>query len=292
MQYHVNGEVVDREAATVHVDDRGFRYGDGAFETCRAYGGEIFRWYRHLDRLVATCQTLGMTEAVPDDLEARIDETLGVNDLTDAYVRVSITRGVQAGKLTPRQATDPTVVVVVKPLPCGGVDGDDVWEDPAVVQSVATRRIPDSALPVDAKTLNYLNGILARLELRRASNDEYRPDEALMRDVEGYVAEGATSNLFFVDDGVLKTPEPGTLLPGITRETVLNLADDEAFPVETGRYTVEDVRGANEAFLTNSTWELRPIAVLDGVDIGGGPVTSLLSRLYNERVETACYGTK
>lgn len=292
MQYHVNGEVVDRESATVHVDDRGFRYGDGAFETCRAYGGEIFRLDRHLDRLVATCRTLGMPEAVPEDLEARIDETLAANDLREAYVRVSVTRGVQAGKLTPREATDPTVVVVAKPLPRGGVEGEDVWEEPAVVQSVATRRIPDASLPVDAKTHNYLNGILARLELRRASNDQHRPDEALLCDLDGFVAEGATSNLFFVDDGVLKTPEPGTLLAGITRETVLDLADGEAFPVETGRYTIDEVRGADEAFLTNSTWELRPIAVLDGMELGEGPVTTLLSRLYDERVESACYGTK
>lgn len=289
MQYHLNGELVDREAATVHVDDRGFRYGDGAFETCRAYGGEIFRWERHRRRLEATCETLGMAGAVPDDLGDRIDETLAANDLADAYVRVSVTRGVQAGKLTPREDVDPTVVVVTKPLPRGGLDGEDVWEAPAVVQSVVTRRIPDAALPVEAKTHNYLNGILARLELRRAASDEYSPDEALMRDTEGYVAEGATSNLFFVDDGVLKTPEEGTLLPGITRETVIELADEEDFPVRTGRYTLEDVRNADEAFLTNTTWEVRPIERLDGIEIGGGPLTTLLSRLYDELVEARCY---
>ena len=289
MQYHLNGELVDREAATVHVDDRGFRYGDGAFETCRAYGGEIFRWERHRRRLEATCETLGMAGAVPDDLGDRIDETLAANDLADAYVRVSVTRGVQAGKLTPREDVDPTVVVVTKPLPRGGLDGEDVWEAPAVVQSVVTRRIPDAALPVEAKTHNYLNGILARLELRRAASDEYSPDEALMRDTEGYIAEGATSTLFFVDDGVLKTPEEGTLLPGITRETVIELADEEDFPVRTGRYTLEDVRNADEAFLTNTTWEVRPIERLDGIEIGGGPLTTLLSRLYDELVEARCY---
>jgi branched-chain amino acid aminotransferase len=289
MQYHVNGALVDRAEATVSVDDRGFRYGDAAFETCRAYGGEVFAWDHHVERLHRTCETLGMAEAVPDDLAVRVAETLDANDFEDAYVRVSVSRGVQPGKLTPDEVVDPTVVVYAKPLPAGGVDGERVWDAPAVVQSVKTRRIPASAVPSDAKTHNYLNGILARLELRRASNEGYRPDEALLRDTDGHVAEGATSNLFFVDDGVLKTPEKGSILPGITRELVIELAESEEFPVRTGRYTPDDVRSADEAFLTNSTWELRPIATLDGIEIGGGALTTLLQRLYDERVETRCY---
>jgi len=289
MQYHLNGDLVLRSEATVSVDDRGFRYGDAAFETCRAYGGEVFAWDRHVARLRRTCETLGMPGVVPEDLALRVAETLDANDLVDAYIRVSISRGVQPGKLTPAPETDPTVVVYARPLPRGGTDGDPVWDGPAVVQSVATRRIPDAALPADAKTHNYLNGVLARLELRRAENEGYEPDEALLRDADGHVAEGSTSNLFFVDDGVVKTPAEGSILPGITRETVMELAADEGFPVETGRYGLEHVRGADEAFLTNSTWEVRPIDELDGISIGGGPMTDLLARLYEERVEARCY---
>jgi len=290
MQYHLDGELVPREAATVlRVDDRGFRYGDAAFETMRAYGGAVFEWDRHAARLERTCAALGMPDAVPGDLPLRVAETLDANDLADAYVRVSVTRGVQPGKLTPREAVDPTVVVVVKDLPRGGLDGEDVWDGPAVVQSVKTRRVPDAALPAGAKTHNYLNGILARLELRRARTDTHRPDEALLRDVDGNVAEGATSNVFFVADGTLRTPEPGDLLPGITREVVLELARAESFPVETGTYDLDAVREADEAFLTNSTWEIRPVESVDGIDVGGGPITALLRRLYDERVEERCY---
>ena len=289
MQYHLNGELVPREEATVSVDDRGFRYGDAVFETCRAYGGEVYAWDRHVDRLRASCETLGMAEAAPDDLAVRVAETLDANDLADAYVRISVSRGVQPGKLTPQPDVDPTVVVYVRPLPRGGVDGEPTWDGPAVVQSVKTRRVSGAALPADAKTHNYLNAILARLELRRAANDSYRPDEALMRDVDGNVAECASSNLFFVDDGVLKTPAAGSLLPGITRELVIELAEAEGFPVETGRYSLDDVREADEAFLTNSTWELRPVERVDGIAIGDGPMTSLLRRLYDERVEERCY---
>jgi branched-chain amino acid aminotransferase len=289
MYYHVDGELVAREDATVSVDDRGFRYGDAAFETCRVYGGEIFAWERHLARLERSCETLGMPEAVPGDLADRIEETLTANDLADAYVRTSVTRGVQPGKLTPGADVDPTVVVYAKSLPRGGVDGEPTWDDPAVVQSVKTRRVPDAALPADAKTHNYLDGVLARLELRRAANEGYSPDEALMRGVDGHLAEGATSNLFFVDDGVLKTPAEGSLLPGITRRIVMELAEGEEFPVEEGRYALDDLRAADEAFLTNTTWEVRPVESVDGIAVGGGPMTQLLRRRYDERVEARCY---
>jgi branched-chain amino acid aminotransferase len=144
-------------------------------------------------------------------------------------------------------------------------------------------------VPADAKTHNYLNGIMARLELRRVENEGYQPDEALLRDVDGNLQEGTTSNVFFVDDGTLYTPATGELLPGITRELVLELAADESFPVETGRYDVDDLRDADEAFLTNTTWELRPIETVDGLQVGTGPITALLQRLYRERVEARCY---
>jgi branched-chain amino acid aminotransferase len=292
MQFHVDGDLVPATEATVNVRDRGFMYGDAAFETMRAYGGTILAWDAHADRLETTVETLGFADALPSrsDLHDRIAETLDANDLEDAYVKLSVTRGVQPGKLTPDAEVDPTIVVQVRPLPRGGVGGESVWDEYATLQSVKTRRIPDAAIPADAKTHNYLNGILARLELRRAATEDFRADEALMRDTEGYVTEGATSNLFFVDDGVLQTPDSDlSLLPGVTRSIVIQLAREEEFPVREGRYTVEDVREADEAFLTNSTWEIRPVESLDGIEIGRGPMTTLLSRLYDERVEQLCY---
>jgi branched-chain amino acid aminotransferase len=283
--YHVDGELVPAAEATVSVDDRGFRYGDAAFETLRAYGGTVLDWAAHRERLEGTCDALSLEHGLSgSELRDRIDETLAANNLSDAYVRLSISRGVQPGKLTPQPEVDPTVVVYTKPLPRGGLEGDPVWDGPATVRSVETRRIPDAALPSRAKTHNYLNGILARAEL------EGEADEALLSDLEGHVAEGATSNLFFVRDGTVCTPTTdGDVLPGITRETVLELAREDGLPVEEGSYGLAEVLEADEAFLTNRTWELRPIASLDGVDLGGGPVTDRLSRLYDERVESVCY---
>ncbi|EMA45259.1 aminotransferase class IV [Halobiforma nitratireducens] len=288
--YHVDDDLVPASEATVSVDDRGFRYGDAAFETLRAYGGTVLDWERHVERLEATCETLSLEHGLSSaDLRSRIDETLEANDLEDAYVRLSITRGVQPGKLTPQSEVDPTVVIYVKPLPRGGLEGETVWGEPATVHTVETRRIPDEAIPASAKTHNYLNGILARAELRRADGT-VRADEALMCDLEGHVAEGATSNLCFVRDGTLHTPTTdGPVLPGITRETVRELASETGVPVREATYGLADVLEADEAFLTNRTWELRPVATLDGEPIGGGPVTDRLARLYDERVEKRCY---
>jgi len=290
--YHVDGTLVPSEEATVSVADRGFRYGDAAFETLRAYGGTVFAWQAHADRLERTCETLGFARAIPprDDLHDRIQATLAANDLDDAYVRLSVTRGVQDGKLTPDSRVDPTVIVVVKPLPRGGLAGEPPWEGPATLQTVETRRPSAGALPPDAKTHNYLNGILARLELRRAANEAFAADEAILRDASGTVVEGATSNLFFVADGELCTPSADLpLLPGITRDIVLEEAREEGFPIRSGHFAVNDVREADEAFATNATWEVRPVGSVDGIDLEVGPMTELLRRRYAERVEAVCY---
>jgi branched-chain amino acid aminotransferase len=288
MQYHVNGELVPAEEATVNVRDRGFMYGDAAFETMRVYGGSLFEWEAHRARLEETCETLGMPDAVPADLRARIHETLEVNDLSDAYVRASMTRGRSSRGLAPEPDVDPTVVVIVESLPRGGVDGTRVWEGPARVETAARPRIPDAAFPADAKTHNYLAGVLARLEHRRPDGD-YAADEALFCDEAGYVAEGTVSNLFFVTNETLRTPNlDGPVLPGVTRSVVRSLARRAGVPVVTGRYTVEQVQAADEAFLTNTTGEVRPVASVDGSPVGGGPVTRRLRREFDRRVES-CY---
>ncbi len=279
--YHVDGDLVPTAEATLNVRDRGFMYGDAAFETLRVYGGEPFEWERHASRLRETCEVLGFVDSLPPafDLRERVTETVAANDLTEAYARLSVTRGVQPGKLTPGPEVDPTIVVIVAELPRGGVDGERVWGGPAVVQSVDTRRIPDSAIPARTKTHNYLNGILGRLELDGA-------DEALLLSIDEFVTEGTTSNVFFVRDGTLCTPTTDLpVLPGITREVVLELAREVDIPVETGRYDVSTVASADEMFLTNSTWEIRPVSTLDDRSFEKGAVTRRLQRLFDERVE-------
>ncbi|MCO8246220.1 aminotransferase class IV [Haladaptatus sp. AB643] len=285
MYYHVNGDLVPADEATVSVRDRGFMYGDAAFETLRAYGGTVFEWEAHAERLEATCDVLALDHGISDeDFLERIRDTLDANDLRDAYVKLSVSRGPQPGKLSPGPTENPTVVVMVSELPRGGSEGTPVWDAPATAEVVETQRVPDAALPAHAKTHNYLNGILARLEL------DADTDEAVMLDSTGAVTEGATSNLFFVRDGVLYTPSLSSpVLPGITRDVVRSLADDAGIPSETGRYDPAAVRRADEAFLTNTTWELRSLASLDGVEIGGGPVTDELAAAFDALVEARHY---
>ena len=292
-RYHVDGEIVPAEEASVSVTDRGFRYGDAAFETVRAYGGELWRWDAHVDRLFGSLEALGMPAddlgLSSLDLEARVRDTLRANDLADAAVRLSVTRGETAGFAPPSPAeTEPTVVVVVAPLPRGGRPdrgGESTWEGPATLQTVSVRPVPDRAIPADAKTHNYLNNVLARAETRVTG-----ADEAVLLDDEGHVAECSTANLFLVADDAIRTPSlSGPVLPGVTRAEVLDIAREEGFPVEEGTYAPDDVRDADEAFLASSIRELRPVGTYDGVEVGGGPVTTLLSRLYDERVEAECY---
>ena len=284
--YHVDGELVPADAATVPVEDRGFQYGDAAVETLRVYGGDVFGWAAHADRLAETCDVLAIDHG-PDrtDLHERVLTTLDANGLDDAAVRLSISRGVQPVTLDPSPEIDPTVVVLVESLPRGGLSGDPVWDDPATLRTVSTRRVPDAAVPARARTHNSLNGILARLELRGTD-----ADEALMLDSAGHVAEGATSNVFAVDgDGLLTPALSGPVDPGVTRETVLDIAESEGIPVREATIGPETIRNAEEAFCTNSTWEIRPVEAVDGASVGGGPVTQLLARRYRERVEEQHY---
>lgn len=284
MQYNVNGRLVDADEASVSVRDRGFKYGDAAFETLRAYGGQVFAWAAHAKRLRATCDALDIDHGLTESkLRGRVHGTLAANDLTDAYVRLTITRGVQPGKLSPSEDVDPTVVVVTEPLPRGGVAGERVWDAPATAKTADVERVPDAAIPAVAKTHNYLNGVLARIDAGDA-------DEAVLLDADGRVTEGATSNVFFVDDGVVHTPSLDLpVLPGVTRWAVIELAEDLGIPVEEGHYTPDDLREADELFFTNTTWEVRPAAAYDDATYSTCGVGARLARAFAEEVEERHY---
>lgn len=283
--FNVDGELVPESEATVSVRDRGFMYGDAAFETLRAYSGTIFEWEAHADRLERTCRGLSLDHGLNrETLRERIEATLKANEYTEAYVKLSISRGVQPGTLTPADDVNPTVVVYIAKLNRGGTAGNPVWDTPARLESVPIQGVPDEAIPAGAKTHSYLNNVLARTHL---SPDA---DEALLTDDAGRLLEGAASNLFFVSDDILKTPaENLDLLPGITRSVVLDLATTEGIQTETGAYTVADLEAARGGFLTNSIWEIRPIKAFDDVSFDGNPIIDRLRSAFNEYVESACY---
>ncbi|MFB6194281.1 MAG: aminotransferase class IV [Halobaculum sp.] len=284
MEYHVDGEVVPASEATVSVADRGFAYGDALFETVRVYGGEPFAWDAHVERLERGYDRLALDGPSGPELRSRIAETLAANGFREAAVRLSVTRGVSERGLTPDPEADPTVVIRVSGLERGGVAGES-GAAPSRLQTAKTRRPADRALPSDAKTHNYLPSVLARAETRVSD-----ADEALMLDAAGNVACAAAANVWFVADDAVRTPSlDGPVLPGVTRQVVAEEAEAEGIPVEPGAYAPDAIRDAQEAFLTSSIGEVRPVETLDGVSVGGGPVTRLLARRYDERVEAACY---
>ena len=280
--YHVNGRLVAASEATISVADRGFAYGDAVFETIRVYGGTPFAWDAHADRLQRGMDRLAIDGPGRADLRRRLDETVAANDTREAAVRLSVTRGVSERGLTPDPDAEPTVVIRLSPRERGGTAGDSGAES-TELQTVKAQRAPDRAIPTDVKTHNYLPSVLARLEASDA-------DDALMLDAAGNVAGAAAANIWFVADDALRTPatDDGPL-PGVTRGVVQELAADEPIPVVPGTYSPDDVRGADEAFLTSSIGELRAVETVDGIAVGGGPVTELLARQYDERVEQVCY---
>mgnify|MGYP000613310632 CR=1 FL=1 len=289
MQYHVDGDLHDAAEATVNVRDRGFRYGDGAVETLRLYGETLFQWDAHAGRLADTCDRLGLDHGFGRaDLRARVRETVAANDLAEAVLTLSITRGVQPGGVAPDPTVDPTIVVTADPAPPGGRDGERPWDVPATVQTVRTRSVPSACGPANGTTQNRLAAVLAHQELRAMARTD-PADEALLRDLDGDVVGGATSALFFVTDDGLHTPARAGGAGAITQATVTELAADEDLPVHERRIDRDDLHDAAEGFLASTRWGLRPIGAVDGIDVGGGPVTALLTSRYDGRIESACY---
>lgn len=280
----MDGRVVDTAGAVVSAMDHGLLYGMGLFETFRTYRGEPFLLERHLTRLEESCRLLGIMYN-PDSLYMRewITRLLAANDLEDAYVRYTVTAGVEALGLPTDDYTKPSELLYIKALP---VLPPSVYQQGKALQRLDTpRNTPET--PVRLKSLHYMNNIMAKRELQRYPEAVRFQAEGLMLNVEGELAEGIVSNIFFVKDGTLYTPDIGTgILPGITRAFVLELAHDLGIPTEEGRYTWDILKDANEVFTTGSVQELMPVTSLLEVDketviVGNGCVGPITQRLMN-----------
>jgi branched-chain amino acid aminotransferase len=271
---HVGGDLVPADEAGVGVRDGGFVDADAVVVRARAYGGDLLRWPAVHDRLEDACEAHDLRPPPAADLRDRIDATLDANDLADARVRLSVTRGAGRG---------PTVVVVVDPLPRGGRGGRTAYAGPAALVTAETRRVPPSAVPMARYTH-------CRLDRARATREAAAvgADGALLRDARGLVVGTVDADLLFVAGDSLRTPRldvPG----GVVREAVIDLAVDEGIPVRRGQFEPGTVRAADEAFLTNPTYGVRPVGSVDGREVGAGPVTTLLARLFDDLVEREHY---
>lgn len=282
----LDGELVAWREAKVHVLTHTLHYGMGVFEGIRAYattqqGTCIFRLQEHIDRLFRSAHILRMQ--MPYDagtLAAACRAAVRENGLQAAYIRPMCFLGSEGMGL---RADGLRTHVMVAAWAWGAYLGAEGLEVGIRVKTSSfSRHYVNSSMARAKANGNYMNSMLA---LREALDDGY--DEALMLDTDGYVAEGSAENLFLVRNGVLYTPETTSALEGITRATIMTLAEDAGIPVREGRITRDAVYVADEAFFTGTAAEVTPIRELDRRPIGSGrrgPVTELLQRRYLEHV--------
>jgi len=279
----VDGRVTEGRLATVSALDRGFLYGDGLYETVRAYDGHPFLLDRHLERMAASAAELRIvdgldTQALAERV-ARLVEQLGA---PATYIRVNLTRGVHGGMLAVGPAANPTTAIIARelsPLP------DELYQRGVDVVIASIRQNAQSPVPRH-KTLNYLEKLLSKAEAR-----EQGAYEAVFVNTDGQVAEGASSNIFaVVGRRVITPPLEANILPGVTRRQVLSLAAEVGCSVRERPVSVSELRDADEVFLTNSIVELLPVCAVGGRAIGNGspgPVAHRLLEAYRARVAAA-----
>jgi len=270
---YVNGRFVPREEATVSVYDHGFLYGDGVFEGIRAYNGRVFRLEAHVDRLFESAQTLQITVPISKaDMTGAILDTVRRTGLRDAYIRPVVSRGPGDLGIDPRKCPRANVVIIVDAIQ---LYPEEAYRKGLRMVTTSTRQRPVDVLNPRIKTCNYLNNILARIEVNLAG-----VDEGLMLTTQGYVAECTADNIFIVKRGTVLTPPAHLgILQGVTRQTVLDLCASLRIPAEERILTLHDMYTADECFLTGTGAELGPVVQLDGRPIGTGQPGSLTLRI-------------
>lgn len=277
-----NGELIPWADATTHVLSHSLHYGSGVFEGIRCYqnpdtkASYVFRLRDHMERLARSCK-ISLID-LPYTVEALMDATVELikaNKLERCYIRPLVYRGYGTMGLDPAGVP---VEVVIAAWPWDSYLSDDAVANGVSVGVSSWRQRSNNALPPTVKTTaSYMNCLLAKLEAQ-----QHGYDEAVMLNEQGLVCEGTAENLFIVRDGVLSTPPLSDgLLEGITRDTVMCLADDLEIPAIEESLTRADLYIADEVFMTGSAAELTPIGSVDGREVGKpGPVTRALQERY------------
>ena len=275
---YLNGSLIPINQARISALDYGFLYGFGLFETMRAYDSKVFRLDRHLSRLALSAETLGLPLGTLN-LGKTVMATLQANKLSNARIRITISAG--EGRLIPNPASyaGPTVLILARhyqPYP------EQAYEKGFRAVFSSIRRNSQSLLS-GLKSVNYLESLLARQEAKAAGIDE-----ALFLNERGFLAEASMSNVFLIADGILRTPGLGSgILPGITRETLLELASKLGIKTFEQDIRLDELFQAQEAFLSNSLIEVMPLTEVDGKPIASGksgPITRKFLLAYREMV--------
>jgi len=285
MIIYIDGKYVPDDQAKVSVFDHGFLYGDGVFEGIRAYNGRIFRLKEHIDRLYDSAKTIDIhCPITKEEMTEAICETLRKNNLTDAYIRPIITRGVGDLGLDPRRCKTASVIIIA--VTWGAMYGD-LYEKGLRGITVSIRRNPAECLPPNVKSLNYLNNILAKIEANYKGGDE-----AIFFDTNGYLSEGSGDNLYIVKNGEIITPPTLNNLRGVTRMVLLEIAKSLGITVKEQNLGYFDLYTADELICTGTAAEVAPITWVDGRVIGTGkpgPVTRQLMAAFKTVTEKEGY---
>lgn len=278
---NVNGTISEGRSAMVSVFDHGFLFGEGVYETLRTYHQQPFLLDRHLHRLRASAEGIGLVVPIDDhEFADRIASTMrAVVTELERYIRLLITRGVGDLSYDPRACPQPTIVIIVKPHaenPEASVTGGI-----GIVLSSVLRNHPGTVNP-RIKSNNLLNNALAMQEALRAG-----AQEALMKNHRGELSECSQSNFFLVRNGTAYTPslEAG-LLEGVTRNFLFEIGAAVGVPVKDAVLHEADLETADEMFITSTTREVLPVTTLDGRPVGSGrpgPVTRTLADAFRRR---------
>ena len=280
MKIYLNGKFVDKENAKVSVFDHGFLYGDGVFEGIRSYSNLVFKLKEHIDRLYESAHSIMLSIPMTKEQMAKaVVDTLKANNLSDAYIRLVVSRGEGDLGLDPRKCkSGPSIIIIADKI---ALYPEKLFKEGLTIVTVPTVRNMPEALNPQIKSLNYLNNILAKIEAANAGCDE-----AIMLDSLGFVAECTGDNIFIVKNKHIYTPPQcmGTLR-GITRDTVLEIAQKAKSEVHEHVITRHEVYISDECFLTGTAAEIIPVVKVDGRVIGDGKpgkVTLSLMKKFKE----------
>ena len=276
MKIFIDGKYCSERDAKVSVFDHGLLYGDGVFEGIRAYNGRVFKLKEHIDRLFYSAKAIlldiPMTHA--EMIQATV-ETIRANKLRDCYIRLVVTRGIGTLGLNPRNCKKPSVIIIAGKIQ---LYPEEYYQRGLDIVTVPTTRNLHNSVNPAIKSLNYLNNILAKIEANNAG-----VEEAIMLNADGFVAECTGDNIFIIKNGALFTPPLSAgALYGITRQTVIELAESLGVKVSEPNLTRYDLFNADECFITGTAAEIVPVVKIDGRVIGTGKPGALTLKLIKE----------
>ena len=273
MLIYIDGEFLPKAEAKVSVFDHGLLYGDGVFEGIRSYNGRVFKLDEHLDRLYDSAKSIMLQIPIPiETMKETVLETLRRNHLSEAYIRLVVTRGVGDLGLDPDKCPKPSIIIIADKI---ALYPQKFYEEGLEIVTVSIRRNYSEAINPRIKSLNYLNNILAKIEGKQSG-----AEEVLMLNAEGYVVECSGDNIFWVKNDVIITPPVHMgILDGVTRNSVIDLARDAGMRVEERVFTRHDLYIADECFLTGTAAEVIPVVKIDRRAIGDGQPGKVTEKL-------------